>query len=188
MWSFAPDELEAIRANKDNKGPQAPDVIDVGLSFGPQAKEEGLIQPYKVSTWDSIPDDAKDAEGFWYGDYYGVMAFGVNTDLVDTAPTSWKDLTKPEYANAFALAGDPPQVADQFEATLVWLNDDAMVPGRAYWLKLAEALETPARRMTPSPTTNACSPRGWTTSPRVTPAPARWSRPSNMKASRLTAG
>lgn len=101
------DELEAIRANKDNKGPQAPDVIDVGLSFGPQAQAEGLIQPYKVATWDTIPDDAKDADGHWYGDYYGVMAFGVNTDLIDTAPTSWKDLTKPEYANAFALAGDP---------------------------------------------------------------------------------
>ncbi len=50
------DEIEAIKANKDNKGPQAPDVIDVGLSFGPPAKAEGLIQPYKVSTWDSIPD------------------------------------------------------------------------------------------------------------------------------------
>ncbi len=35
------------------------------------------------------------------------MAFGVNTDLIDEAPQSWKDLTKPEYANAFALAGDP---------------------------------------------------------------------------------
>ena len=37
------DELEAIRANKDNTGPQAPDVIDVGFSFGPAAKDEGLI-------------------------------------------------------------------------------------------------------------------------------------------------
>src|ERR1700754_3536056 len=27
------DEVQAIIANKDNKGPQAPDVIDVGLSF-----------------------------------------------------------------------------------------------------------------------------------------------------------
>ena len=67
------DEIEAIKANKDNKGPQAPDVIDVGLSFGPSAKADGLIQPYKVSTWDSIPDSAKDAEGYWYGDYYGVL-------------------------------------------------------------------------------------------------------------------
>jgi bifunctional enzyme CysN/CysC len=36
-----------------------------------------------------------------------------------------------------APADAPPQVADQFEATLVWLNDEALIPGRAYWLKLA---------------------------------------------------
>ncbi|MBD3803413.1 MAG: ABC transporter substrate-binding protein [Thioclava sp.] len=101
------DELEAIRANKDNKGPQAPDVIDVGLSFGPAAKEEALIQPYKVSTWDTIPADAKDAEGYWYGDYYGVLSFAVNKDLVDNVPQDWSDLLKPEYANSVALAGDP---------------------------------------------------------------------------------
>lgn len=101
------DELEAIRANKDNKGPQAPDVIDVGLAFGPQAKSENLIQAYKVSTWSEIPDNVKDADGFWYGDYYGVMAFGVNKDLVKNAPADWADLLKAEYANSFALTGDP---------------------------------------------------------------------------------
>ena len=36
-----------------------------------------------------------------------------------------------------APADAPPEVADQFEATLVWLNDEAMIPGRGYWLKLA---------------------------------------------------
>jgi putative spermidine/putrescine transport system substrate-binding protein len=101
------DELEAIRANKDNKGPQAPDVIDVGLAFGPQAKAEGLIAPYKVSTWDTIPESAKDADGHWYGDYYGVLSFAVNTDIVKELPTDWADLLKPEYANSVALAGDP---------------------------------------------------------------------------------
>jgi len=34
-------------------------------------------------------------------------------------------------------AQEPPQVADQFEATLVWMADEEMLPGRAYWLKLA---------------------------------------------------
>lgn len=101
------DEIEAIRANQGNTGPQAPDVIDVGLSFGPSAMAEGLLQPYKVATWDTIPDDAKDPDGHWYGDYYGVMSFIVNTDLVDTVPTSFADLLKPEYAGAVALAGDP---------------------------------------------------------------------------------
>ncbi|WP_086994762.1 ABC transporter substrate-binding protein [Rhizobium sullae] len=101
------DEIEAIKANKGNTGPQAPDVIDVGLSFGPSAKAEGLIQPYKVSTWDSIPDSAKDADGFWYGDYYGVLSFVVNTDIVKNVPKDWADLKKPEYANTVSLAGDP---------------------------------------------------------------------------------
>ncbi|UVK47308.1 ABC transporter substrate-binding protein [Mesorhizobium sp. AR07] len=101
------DEVEAIKANKDNKGPQAPDVIDVGLSFGPSAKKDGLIQPYKVSTWDSIPDSAKDAEGYWTGDYYGVLSFQVNKDIVKNAPADWADLLKPEFANTVALAGDP---------------------------------------------------------------------------------
>ena len=76
------DEIAAIEANKGSTGPQAPDVIDVGLSFGPQAKTAGDIQPYKVSTWADIPDTAKDADGSWYGDYYGVLAFETNTDIV----------------------------------------------------------------------------------------------------------
>jgi len=101
------DELEAIRANKDNKGPQAPDVIDVGLSFGPQAQEEGLIQPYKVSTWDTIPDNAKESDGYWYGDYYGVLAFEVNSDVVTDVPKNWPDLLNEEYNGQVALAGDP---------------------------------------------------------------------------------
>ena len=38
--------------------------------------------------------------------------------------------------SVIAPADAPPEVADQFEATLVWLNDEAMIPGRGYWLKL----------------------------------------------------
>ena len=37
--------------------------------------------------------------------------------------------------NVIAAAGHPPQSADQFEATLVWMADEAMIPGRGYWLK-----------------------------------------------------
>ena len=35
------------------------------------------------------------------------MSFLVNKDLVANSPTTWADLKKPEYANQFALAGDP---------------------------------------------------------------------------------
>jgi putative spermidine/putrescine transport system substrate-binding protein len=101
------DEIEAIKANQNNPGPSAPDVIDVGLSFGPSAKAENLLQAYKVATWDTIPDDAKDADGFWWGDYYGVLAFEVNTAVVPNVPQDWADLLKPEYSGQIALAGDP---------------------------------------------------------------------------------
>jgi putative spermidine/putrescine transport system substrate-binding protein len=101
------DEIEAIKANKDNKGPNAPDVIDVGLSFGPGLITDKLAQPYKVSTWDTIPADSKDPNGYWYGDYYGVLAFEVNKDAVKNVPQDWADLLKPEYKGQVALAGDP---------------------------------------------------------------------------------
>ena len=101
------DEIEAIKANKDNTGPQAPDVIDVGFAFGESSKAEGLIQPYKVSTWDSIPAEAKDADGYWYGDYYGVLSFLVNTDVQPEVPQDWSDLLDPKYNGQVAMSGDP---------------------------------------------------------------------------------
>jgi putative spermidine/putrescine transport system substrate-binding protein len=101
------DEIEAIKANKDNRGPQAPDVIDVGFGFGPQIVDEGLVQPYKVATWDTIPDEVKHPDGYWYGDYYGVLALQVNTDVVENVPQDWPDLLKDEYEGQVALAGDP---------------------------------------------------------------------------------
>ncbi len=98
--------LEAITANKGSKGPAAPDVIDVGPSDGSKAMSEGLIAPYKVSTWADIPNSAKDPSGYWYGDYYGVMAFEVNTSVIRTVPRDWSDLLAAGKGTV-ALAGAP---------------------------------------------------------------------------------
>ncbi|WP_454885757.1 sulfate adenylyltransferase subunit CysN [Sphingomonas oryzagri] len=38
--------------------------------------------------------------------------------------------------DVIAPADNPPQAADQFEATFVWMAEEAMLPGRPYWLKL----------------------------------------------------
>ncbi|AMO70610.1 sulfate adenylyltransferase subunit CysN [Sphingorhabdus sp. M41] len=38
--------------------------------------------------------------------------------------------------DVIATADNPPEASDQFEATIVWMDDDALLPGRAYWLKL----------------------------------------------------
>jgi bifunctional enzyme CysN/CysC len=38
--------------------------------------------------------------------------------------------------DVIAAADNPPEVSDQFESTIVWMADEALVPGRAYYLKL----------------------------------------------------
>lgn len=97
------DELEAIRANKDSKGPQAPDVIDIGVGHTVTAMKDSLLAKYKVATWDTI--DMKDPDGYWFAEYYGVLAFEVIKDAV-AVPTDWEDLLKPEYKGKVAMAGD----------------------------------------------------------------------------------
>jgi len=139
------EEIEAIKANQGNTGPQAPDVIDVGLKFGPEAVKAGLLMPYKVSTWASIPNDVKDKDGYWYGDYYGALAFEVNTDIIKNVPKTWADLLKPEYKGKFALAGDP-RISAQAYMTVIAAslangakNAGDVAPGLKYFAQMNKA-------------------------------------------------
>jgi putative spermidine/putrescine transport system substrate-binding protein len=100
------DELEAIRANKESKGQQAPDVIDIGVAHTETAMKDGLLAKYKVATWDSIPEDAKNPDGFWWSEYYGVLVFEVSKPAIENTPQDWEDLLKPEYKGKVAMAGD----------------------------------------------------------------------------------
>jgi len=64
------------------------------------------------------------------GDLPGAVAGqSVTLTLTDEVDCSRGDV--------IVAAADPPQVADQFETTLVWMADEPLLPGRSYWLKLA---------------------------------------------------
>ena len=41
--------------------------------------------------------------------------------------------------DVITIADAPLEVSDQFEATLVWMDAEAMLPGRSYWLKIGAA-------------------------------------------------
>ena len=99
------EELQAIRSLKSQA--RAPDVVDVGPAFALTGAREKLFQPYKVATWGEIPDDVKSADGLWYGDYYGLESFAVNTNVAKTTPQTWADLKKPDYKGMIALNGNP---------------------------------------------------------------------------------
>jgi putative spermidine/putrescine transport system substrate-binding protein len=139
------EELEAVRANKGSKGPQAPDVLDIGLGFTEQAKSEGLAAKYKVSTWDTIP--LKDADGYWTSNYYGVLAFEASLAAVkpEEVPQDWADLLKPQFKSMVALAGDPTKSSEAINS--IWAAglsrtgdlDQAPMAGLEFFAELTKA-------------------------------------------------
>ncbi|WP_394243760.1 ABC transporter substrate-binding protein [Vibrio astriarenae] len=88
--------LSQLVAEKNN--PVA-DVVYYGVSFGINAADQDVVEPYKPANWDKIPDGMKDPEGNWFAIHSGTIGFFVNVDALDGAdvPQSWEDLLKPEY-------------------------------------------------------------------------------------------
>src|ERR1700733_8602332 len=108
------DEINAVTSEKGQS--RAPDVLDMGTSFALTAAKDGLLAPYKVASWSSIPATAKAAHGDWFDDYGGYVAIGYNSKVVKDPPTSFADLLKPEYKNQVALNGNPTQAGAAFAA------------------------------------------------------------------------
>src|SRR3954462_7908356 len=117
-WADWASQLKSIRAktgvtvppdNKNSgqsltqlvaeKASPVADITYLGVTFGIQAKKDGVIQPYKPKHFDEIPAGLKDPDGYWFTIHLGTLGFMVNVDALKGKPTpkSWKDLTKPEY-------------------------------------------------------------------------------------------
>jgi len=135
-------ENQAVRSLKGD--PRAPDVLDVGPSFAIAGANEGLYAKYFTTNFKKVPRAMRDNRGFWVGDYWGVVSFGVNTAVVQNVPKTWQDLLKPEYRNKVALNGSPlssgSAVAGVYSAALAnggSLND--IGPGIEFFQKLKQA-------------------------------------------------
>lgn len=75
------------------------DVAYYGVTFGIQAKKEGVVAPYKPQGWDEIPAGLKDPDGYWFTIHSGTLGFMVNVDALKgkPVPKSWQDLLNPTY-------------------------------------------------------------------------------------------
>jgi putative spermidine/putrescine transport system substrate-binding protein len=117
------------------------DVAYYGVTFGIQAKKDGVVQAYKPKHFDEIPAGLKDPEGYWFTIHSGTLGFMVNVDALrgKPVPKSWKDLTKPEYKGmigyldpASAFVGYVGAVAvnqamggtlDNFDHAIAWFKE-----------------------------------------------------------------
>ena len=51
-----------------------------------------------------------------------------------------KDEIDCSRGDVLSAADSPPEVADQFETTIVWMAEEPLLPGRQYWLKIGTKL------------------------------------------------
>jgi putative spermidine/putrescine transport system substrate-binding protein len=136
------DEIQAIISLKGQS--RAPDVVDVSPGFAIDGTNQKLFAKYKVLGFNSIPRAMKDTRGYWTGDYWGVIAFGTNTDVVKNVPKDWSDLLKPDYKGKVALNDDPRKAGAAFAGVYAAslanggsLND--IGPGIDFFAKLKQA-------------------------------------------------
>jgi putative spermidine/putrescine transport system substrate-binding protein len=134
------------------------DIAYLGVTFGIQAKKEGVTAPYKPAHWSEIPDGLKDKDGDWFTIHSGTLGFMVNVDALKgkPIPKSWKDLTKPEYKGmigyldpASAFVGYVGAVAvnqamggtmDNFDKAIAWFKElkknDPIVPKQTSYARV----------------------------------------------------
>ncbi len=74
-----------------------------------------------------------------------IVTLGADLDVAvagQSVTLTLADAVDCSRGDVLSIADDPPEAADQFEAAVVWMADEELLPGRPYWLKLATQLVT----------------------------------------------
>ena len=138
-------EVQA-KAQEEAGNPSA-DVWFGGTS-DPQAvcASQGLLEKYDAkNAGNLIADKYKDADGYWYGIYTGVMGFFYDMEALEEMglepPQDWADLIKPEYNEAVIWFSNPntASTAKLFLNTTVqmWGEEEA----EKYWVEFDKNID-----------------------------------------------
>jgi putative spermidine/putrescine transport system substrate-binding protein len=135
------EELVAVETQRGTD--TMPDVLDVSPAIAQQALDEGIWDTFMPSTWDEIPEALKDPDGHWVASYYGIMALGVNTTIIETVPTSFADLMNAGPGQV-AINGDPREAGAAFAAVMAASlanggSFDDIMPGIQFFADLKAA-------------------------------------------------
>ncbi|MGG4455926.1 ABC transporter substrate-binding protein [Brevibacillus porteri] len=131
------EELAKFEAEKEDA---TADIGDVGIAFGPLAKQKGLTLPYKTSYWNDIPDWAKDDEGHWLLGYTGTLAFITDKTKVQNPPKTWADLKNGSFKIAIGdvMKANQAQFAVLAAAYANGGDEKNIQPGIDFFAELAK--------------------------------------------------
>ncbi len=136
------DDMSSAEELNMFKNDSTRDIGDIGLAFTKVALDEDLVQSYKTSYWDSVPDWAKDAEGKWMIAYTGCTSFIFNNDLCqEEMPTSWEDVRKGSYKLTIGdvVGGATGQGVVVATAYAFGGDLDNLQPAYDFWTEMAKA-------------------------------------------------
>jgi putative spermidine/putrescine transport system substrate-binding protein len=133
------DEINAATQLKGSD--RAPDVFDLGQSVA--LANTDLYAPYKVATFDDVPEGFKDPDGAWVNDYGGYMSIGYDSSKVPDV-SSMDDLLGSDFKGKVALNGDPTQAGAAFSGVVMASianggSADDIAPGVEFFKKLKDA-------------------------------------------------
>jgi len=133
------DEINAAQQLEGTD--RAPDVFDLGQSVA--LANTDMFAPYKVETFEEIPEEFKDPDGAWVNDYGGYMSVGYDSAEVPEV-TSLDDLLGADFKGKVALNGDPTTAGAAFSGVVMAAvanggSADDVAPGLEYFQELNDA-------------------------------------------------
>lgn len=110
---------QSLTALIAEKGNPVADVVYLGIVFGMQAVDEGVLQGYKPADFGKIEATLKDPNALYTTVHYGSIAILVNTEALGNRPIpqSWKDLLDPMYKGMIGML-DPTSAAIGYSACI----------------------------------------------------------------------
>ena len=127
IWVRESTGIITAKLLAEAKNPQADLVFGVTGSSLLILEEHGIFEPYTPKGIEKISSNMRDADDVpsWIGMYAWTSGFCVNTVELEkhglAMPTSWQDLTKPEYKDLIAMP-DPASSGTGYMNLNAWIQ------------------------------------------------------------------
>lgn len=84
------------------------DIVESDMLDIYHTAQTGFLQPNILANWTNIPQNLRDDNGYWYGIYFGVIAFRVNEEFIEKIPLDWSALFDQKYKLNIGIGDDDP--------------------------------------------------------------------------------